>query len=140
MKEAWEYKSPIIYAIIRRVELTRYVFNSKSWHPSAKWTARVRALLLVLRGHETEICCYCGGKVGVVWWCQDSDLWSRLTGWEDGGISCVDCFDSLAQKAGLLLQWAATVHPQSPAPLLADANDAKFLPLVNEEVSFGGNR
>jgi hypothetical protein len=34
----------------------------------------------------------------------------------------------------------AAVNQQSPAPLLADANDAKFLRPINEAVSFGRNR
>lgn len=66
--------------------------------------------MLVLRGHETEICCYCGGKVGVVWWCPDGELWAKLTGWQNGGgVCCVQCFDRLADGAGILFQWQATV-------------------------------
>jgi hypothetical protein len=39
-----------------------------------------------------------------------------------------------------LLEVARLCNTQSPAPLLGDANDAKFLPQLKQGVSFGGNR
>jgi hypothetical protein len=111
MKEAWQYQSPIAYFIVRRIELSRWVFRDKIWHPLATWRSRIRALILILRGHETEICCICGGAVGLVWWCKDNALWERLTEWKNGdGVCCIRCFDELAQNAGLLLLWSAGNH------------------------------
>lgn len=91
---------------MRRTELIGYVFNVQIWHSSAQWTARIRALLLILGGHETEICGVCGGAVTQVWWCQDKALWTKITGWGNGGVMCTGCFDRLADKAGISLQWS----------------------------------
>lgn len=113
MKEAHNYQSPLVYGIVRRIEMTKYVFNKKIWHKSAKWTAKARALWLVLIGHEAEMCLFCGGRVAFVWWCQDSILWTKLTGWQEGGICCMKCFDTLATKAGILLVWSPNPHSQS---------------------------
>jgi hypothetical protein len=111
MKEAWLYESPFKYAIVRRIELIGWVFRDRQFHPSASWFARVRAVILILGGHETEICCICGRGVDAVWWCQDGELWARLTGWtEGGGCTCVGCFDRLADNAGVFLQWTARLH------------------------------
>lgn len=83
-----------------------YPWRRKNWHPAAGLIARIRASVLILLGHETEICALCGGKVEVVWWCESHDLWTRLTGWSDGqGIVCISCFDELAERDGVILQW-----------------------------------
>lgn len=86
-----------------------YPWRRKHWHHSADLLARIRASLLILAGHETEICGICGGAVEVVWWCDDVELWSRLTGWGEGGVACVRCFDRLAERERLILQWVPRV-------------------------------
>ena len=110
MIEAWTVEHrPWLYGIIRRVELSRWVFSRKNWHRTAPWWAPLRAWFLVLAGHETEICCLCGGKVGLVWWCPDDKLWAVLTGWTNGeGLSCARCFDALAQRNGIFLRWTVS--------------------------------
>lgn len=105
--EAYDYReNTILYGILRRFELTRWCLKKKHMHKDAKWYARIRAIILVLRGHETEICCFCGAGVNLVWWCPYNDLWAKLTGWEDGGLSCIHCFDKLARTAGVFLNWS----------------------------------
>jgi hypothetical protein len=100
-----------LYGILRRVELARWVMHDKHWHVERRWYARARALLLFWLGHETEVCAICGGKVGVVWWCEDQVLWETVTGWGDGGISCVQCFDDLARLHDQpLVQWTCRLH------------------------------
>jgi hypothetical protein len=106
--EAWQYEDkPWLYAILRRYELLRWVCRHKQL---ASFRARLRATLLVLRGHETEICSECGGAVGVVWWCDDNDLWERITGEQDGGgVWCVQCFDNKAVQHKVYLRWKVTL-------------------------------
>lgn len=88
-----------------------YPWRRKHWHSSAGRIARIKSTILIALGHETEICGLCGGKVGVVWWCEEA-LWERLTGWPDGeGVACIGCFDDLAAREGLIFQWV-------PRPLL----------------------
>lgn len=83
-----------------------YPWWRKHWHPSAGLIARIRATVLIALGYETEICGLCGGKVEIVWWCEDEALWERLTGWANGsGIACIGCFDDLATREDLILQW-----------------------------------
>lgn len=102
---------PLAYFLLRRIELSRWSFRRKNWHPEHRWYARLRALVLILGGHETVICAICGGKVGVVWWCEDAVLWTTLTGWDDGGICCVQCFDDLARdRTPTFLQWSCGPH------------------------------
>jgi hypothetical protein len=97
-----------LYAIVRRIELTKYVLNKKSFHPQAQKLSIIKALVLVLFGHETEICNFCGSKVEYIWW-SDDYLWKILTGYKNGeGISCMKCFEKLAQKHKLLIRWVAT--------------------------------
>jgi hypothetical protein len=77
----------------------------KHWHPERRWYARTRAFILILLGHETEICGLCGGKIGVVWTANDPD-WRRLSGFpSDGGVLCVSCYDGQAKKRGESLRW-----------------------------------
>lgn len=72
-----------------------WVFRRR-WHPERTRFARLRALLLVLSGYETEICGRCGGKVEMVWHAPD-DLWLHRSGFPTpGGVLCVPCFDELA--------------------------------------------
>jgi hypothetical protein len=59
--------------------------------------------LLVLRGHETEICYRCGRGVDVVWHAPDELFW-RVNG-SDVGCLCVGCFDLMAEQQGLVLFW-----------------------------------
>lgn len=108
MIEAWTIEHrPWLYFFLRRFELCRYVLRKKSLHSEAGRLARARALCLVLTGHETEICCFCGGKVGVVWWCDDDKLWATVTSYEEGGgICCVDCFESRSTAKGIALRWS----------------------------------
>jgi hypothetical protein len=113
MKEAYEYRnSPLVYGIVRRIELAKWPFIGKWWHPNHRWYARPRALLLFLSGHETEVCYICGGKVGLVWWCADEKLWSELTGESNGGgTTCVNCFDRLCEESGKgFLRWNPTLQ------------------------------
>ncbi len=110
MKEAWQYTSPFMRALVRRAEMIRYVFAGKNWHPKAGRWAKVRAFLLVISGHETEMCAICGRAVEMVWWCERDDLWAKLTGWQGGGgVCCVRCFSRLAEDAGICLQWSASM-------------------------------
>lgn len=112
MIEAWQIEHrPWLYFFLRRFELCRYVLRKKSFHLEARLSARVRALCLVLSGHETEICCFCGGKVGMVWWCDDDKLWAEVTGYrEGGGICCVGCFEDRATSKEIFLQWSVALH------------------------------
>jgi hypothetical protein len=112
MIEAWQIEHrPLLYAILRRFELCRWVLFGKHFHESASWWARVRALWIVLGGHETEICCLCGRGVNAVWWCQDGALWEQVTGWIDGGgVSCMACFERAAVRQSVFLKWTATVE------------------------------
>lgn len=115
MIEAWQIEHrPLLYAILRRIELCRWAFRRKQFHPSARWPARARAVWIILGGHETEICCYCGGGVNAVWWCPDKALWQQLTGWENGGgVACMRCFEGLATERGVFLKWTATTEDYS---------------------------
>lgn len=108
MVEAWTVEHrPILYFLLRRYELMRWIVKgSKSWHLTASRWARIRAFLLVLGGHEGEICCVCGRKMEAVWWCPEQQLWSVLTDWTDGGgLACIKCFDRLAQEKGIRFIW-----------------------------------
>ena len=76
----------------------------KHWHPEAGLLARLRALAWILLGYEYEICGLCGGRVDVVWTASDGD-WQDLSGFEDGGVLCVGCFDTQAERRGRYLRW-----------------------------------
>jgi hypothetical protein len=110
MIEAWKIEHrPLPYAILRRFELCRWALQRKQFYPSAHWYARARALWIILWGHETEICAYCGGGVDAVWWCPDNKLWERLTGESDGGgVSCMRCFERRAREQNVFLKWTPT--------------------------------
>jgi hypothetical protein len=110
MIEAWKIEHrPLLYAIVRRIGLWRWAFQDKQFYPSARWYARLQALWIILWGHETEICAYCGGGVDAVWWCPDNELWKQLTGeQEGGGVSCMRCFERRAREANIFLEWTAT--------------------------------
>lgn len=78
MIEAWQIEHrPILYFFFRRFELCRWTLRGKVFHPEARWYARLRALWLALTGYETERCSFCGGKVGVVWWCDSQEMWGN---------------------------------------------------------------
>lgn len=98
---------------LRRLALARFSFMRKPWHPGCRRLARLRALYWVLlRGHDTEICHYCGGPVRVVFHVPDA-IWGAVTGKARTpggeaalGILCVPCVDDLALNAGLpFLRW-----------------------------------
>lgn len=107
MREAWTLEHrPWLYFVLRRFELCRWAFGGKRFHPEARWYARLVALWFAVTGYETELCSFCGGKVGMVWWCDDQDLWESITGYENGGgISCVQCFDDRAERGRIYLKW-----------------------------------
>jgi len=107
MIEAWRFEHfPLLYAALRRLEMCGWVLRKKNWHSSASWRARVRALLLALRGYEYEVCAICGGRVGCVWHCDDHS-WRTVTGWTTNGVSCVRCFERLANDKGMFVEWKA---------------------------------
>lgn len=109
--EAWQIEHrPWLYFFLRRLELTRWSMRGKVLHPDARWYARLLLLWLALTGYETERCCFCGWKVGIVWWCDDQVLWETVTGWQNGeGISCIQCFNDRADRMNLPLRW--TIGP-----------------------------
>lgn len=110
MKEAWEYNNRLLYGLVRRKEGIHWVFMRKIWHKDAKKSAKLRALLLVLKGYESEICTICGRAVEVVWWCEDNLLWEELTDYKNGGgVLCVRCFDDRASNKGIVLNWNPSV-------------------------------
>jgi hypothetical protein len=84
-------------------------------------------------------------------WCEES----KLQLYENMGRFYVGCsnarYDSCPNTTGEFRTAQEAIdcakeyvawfnNEQSPAPLLGDANDAKFLPGMNAGVSFGGNR
>ena len=104
MIEAWQVQDrPLLYAILRRFELSRWAMRKKMF---ANRRARLRALLLIMSGHETEICSECGRGVNCDWWCTDNALWERVTGEADGGgVCCPRCFERMAEAKGVGLRW-----------------------------------
>lgn len=79
----------------------------KSWREDRRWYARLRALyLIVVKRHETEICCRCGGPVGSVFHLPDP-LWWRING-QDDGVLCIGCVESIARDQEIYLCWEAT--------------------------------
>lgn len=109
MIEAWQIEHrPWLYFFLRRLELTRWTLRGKVLHEEAKWYARLLALYLALTGYETERCCFCGWKVGCVWWCDDQDVWATVTGWQDGdGVACLQCFNDRAESRSIYLRFVA---------------------------------
>jgi hypothetical protein len=88
----------------------------KSWHPTAKRLARLRAVYWTLgRGHETEICSRCGGPVGVVFSAPEP-LWLAHchTKQPPHGVLCIKCLTDLARADGVYLYWscAASEFPE----------------------------
>lgn len=141
MTEAWEVKDKkfgaLRYFFLRRYELTKYVLRKKSFHRDHQRLARLRAWLLVLKGHETEICCFCGRAVEVVWWCEDKNIWGQVTGWTNGGgVSCLKCFDRLFDKKAKgcgFLTWTCKVEskmePEALSRILSSSKPPrKFVP------------
>lgn len=111
MIEAWQIEHrPVAYFFLRRFELARWTLFGKVFHKDARWYARLLALWLALTGYETERCLFCGWKVENVWWCDDQVLWTTVTGYEEGGISCARCFEQRARRMGILLQWRVSTH------------------------------
>lgn len=108
MIEAWQIEHRSwLYFFLRRLELTCWTMRGKVLHPDAKWYARLLLTWLALTGYETERCCFCGWKVGIVWHCDD-EAWAKITGWQDGeGISCVQCFNDRAEQMGVFLRFSA---------------------------------
>jgi hypothetical protein len=75
--------------------------------PCCNPAALVRAVWwLFVRGYESEICYDCGRPVATVWWAEGS-LWSRLTGWGEGGLLCMGCFARRAGRQSVALNWSA---------------------------------
>jgi hypothetical protein len=107
MIEAWEIEHrPWLYFFLRRFELLRWTWRRKTYRADAFWFARIRTTAWVLLGHETEICGRCGGRVNKVWWCDDPQLWIKVTGWNHGGgVLCSTCFEHFAAKRGIALRW-----------------------------------
>jgi hypothetical protein len=50
-----------------------------------------------------EYCDDCGIRQPLVWWCNDKQLWSEITG--GVGTHCPKCFDARAAKLGIHLRW-----------------------------------
>lgn len=101
MYEANRERDAALYRILGRIG---WAFRKKQF--SSRW-ARLRGVLLILSGHETEICSECGGAVGVVWWCDEQPLWEKVTGEMDGGGTwCPRCFHCAAKRQGEYLRWA----------------------------------
>lgn len=101
---------------LRRLALARWSFTRKGWHPRHRRLARLRALYWVLvRGHDTEICARCGGRVHIVYIVPD-EIWQAATGWvpyssgeSAPGTLCPYCLDDLAREAGLpYLRWTCS--------------------------------
>ena len=89
-----------------RLRRLRWIIE-KGYHPNANLLSRFRVLLCVLRGHETEICGRCGRGVDLVWSVPD-ELWLAHNGTgRDDGVLCASCFDTLANRNGVLLLWEA---------------------------------
>ena len=66
-----------------------------------------------VRGYEYEVCQHCGRPVLEVWWCHDDRLWEVVTGREKpsgkeaaGGVWCISCFNSAAQRHVDWIEWA----------------------------------
>lgn len=110
MIEAWQIEHrPAFYFLLRRLELIRWTLRGKVFHPEVRWYARIGALWLAVIGYETERCCFCGWKVGRVWWCDDAELWETVTTYKDGGgISCINCFEERAAQKQIPLRWHVT--------------------------------
>ena len=43
-----------------------------------------------------ELCQNCGKRFKIVWHIFCDEIWKKITGKEEGGILCPECFDSLA--------------------------------------------
>jgi hypothetical protein len=54
---------------------------------------------------DSEVCHSCGSAVAVVWAAKDED-WRKVVG-GPGGILCPKCFDSRAEKRGLVFAYIA---------------------------------
>lgn len=107
MIESWQIEHrPWLYFFLRRFELIRWTLFGKVFHKEARWYARLLSLYLAVTGFETERCLFCGWKVGVIWWCNDQELWSKITGYGEGGICCVRCFNLRAEQKNVLLRWS----------------------------------
>lgn len=114
MLEAHRFEHrPLVYTILRRIELLNWtwgIWRGKCLHPKRPRFANARMLWLALTCYETERCDVCGWKVEVVWWCDNPGLWEKLTNYEGGGgVTCVKCFDRLAEAQGILIQWRPIV-------------------------------
>jgi hypothetical protein len=77
------------------------------WRKAESPAAVLRALLNVF--YDSETCNRCGRRY-LLWWCPDNELFARVTGREYhppyvGGLYCPRCFDKLARKQGLVLEW-----------------------------------
>jgi hypothetical protein len=51
-----------------------------------------------------ESCDRCGIRQPLVWWCEDNELYKRVTGTENG-IFCPKCFDKMAEQKGIFIRW-----------------------------------
>lgn len=68
----------------------------------------------VVCGHISESCQECG-RAYLLWWADDA-LYERVTGrgrFANGesapGLFCLDCFDKMAEKRGVVLKWKPEV-------------------------------
>lgn len=59
---------------------------------------------------EGEVCQRCDKEVGVVWHAPNK-LWRKVTGFREGGILCVRCFDDLVwERLGTFVYWSCSIR------------------------------
>jgi hypothetical protein len=88
-----------------RFVLARTALRGRDWPPYRLRLARLRCLYWTARGHETEICGRCGGRVRLVFHVPDA-IWTAVTGYTralDGeaapGVLCPACVTELYDRS-----------------------------------------
>lgn len=77
--------------------------------------ARMLVLVLVV-GHDTELCYDCGCRYNRTLWWAPNELWTELVTARPGdasgyapGLLCPGCFNDRAKRAGIVLTWTPMV-------------------------------
>lgn len=94
--------------------MSKYGYGPNKRKPFAILLIKFKLLLCRLGFTVTEICEVCGSQVGLVWW-ADNELYIKITNEEPvagdniAGIYCIKCFDELAMKQNIILQWVPKI-------------------------------
>lgn len=74
-----------------------------------RWVALARSMWsLFVRRHFGERCQECGRDMPVRWW-SPTPLWCELVTTGGGGLLCPNCYDRMAEGAGIRLSWTPMV-------------------------------